>query len=220
MFGKTVILTFDDAVSNHAQFVAPLLRELGFSATFFICEFPPDFATDKRQYMTWEQIRQLHELGFELGNHTLNHTGVTGMTETAFAAEFDALERKLIENGIPRSRSFAYPGGPGSAHVHAALRARDVRFARIVEERPWRPAVDDSYMIPAYAVHGDGEAFHRALAAGCSDAVPVLVYHGIPDYAHPWVDTAPEKFAEEMRFLASEGYRALSFSDFADSAFF
>ena len=141
------------------------------------------------------------------------------MTETAFAAEFDALERKLIENGIPRSRSFAYPGGPGSAHVHAALRARDVRFARIVEERPWRPAVDDSYMIPAYAVHGDGEAFHRALAAGCSDAVPVLVYHGIPDYAHPWIDTAPEKFAEEMRFLASEGYRAFSFSDFADSAF-
>ena len=56
---KTVVLTFDDAVSNHASFVAPLLVELGFHATFFLCEFPPDFAVNKRQYMTWEEIRSL-----------------------------------------------------------------------------------------------------------------------------------------------------------------
>ncbi len=49
MHKKTVILTFDDAVSNHRAFVAPLLKELGFNATFFVCEFPPDFATNKVQ---------------------------------------------------------------------------------------------------------------------------------------------------------------------------
>ena len=57
MAADTVVLTFDDAVSNHATFVAPLLRSPGFQATFFLCEFPPDFAVNKRQYMTWEQIR-------------------------------------------------------------------------------------------------------------------------------------------------------------------
>ena len=43
-----VVLTFDDAVSSHATFVAPLLKKYGFGGTFFICEFPPDFDSDKR----------------------------------------------------------------------------------------------------------------------------------------------------------------------------
>lgn len=73
MYNKTVILTFDDAVSNHCTFVAPLLKELGFNATFFVCEFPPDFATDKVQYMSWEQIEELDNMGFEVANHTLTH---------------------------------------------------------------------------------------------------------------------------------------------------
>jgi len=49
---RVVVLTFDDASRSHATFVAPLLEKYGFGATFFICEFPPDFATDKTKYMT------------------------------------------------------------------------------------------------------------------------------------------------------------------------
>ncbi len=33
---KTVVLTFDDAVKSHRTFVGPLLKELGFRATFFV----------------------------------------------------------------------------------------------------------------------------------------------------------------------------------------
>ena len=33
---KVVVLTFDDAVKSHRTFVAPLLKELGFGATFFV----------------------------------------------------------------------------------------------------------------------------------------------------------------------------------------
>lgn len=68
---RVVVLTFDDAVSNHATYVAPLLKRYGFGATFFVCEFPPDFATNKQQYMTWQQIASLAADGFEIGNHTL-----------------------------------------------------------------------------------------------------------------------------------------------------
>ena len=51
----TVVLTFDDSVASQATFVAPLLKEHGFGATFFITE-GFDFAKDKKNYMTWEQI--------------------------------------------------------------------------------------------------------------------------------------------------------------------
>lgn len=50
---KLVVLTFDDGVVSHAAHVAPLLKQYGFGATFFVCEFPPDFH-DKSKYMTWE----------------------------------------------------------------------------------------------------------------------------------------------------------------------
>jgi hypothetical protein len=33
---KTVVLPLDDAVKSHRTFVAPLLKELGFRATFFV----------------------------------------------------------------------------------------------------------------------------------------------------------------------------------------
>ena len=33
---KLVVLTLDDAVKSHRTFVAPLLKELGFGATFFV----------------------------------------------------------------------------------------------------------------------------------------------------------------------------------------
>ena len=36
---RTVILTFDDAVISQYENVAPLLKERGFGATFFICRF-------------------------------------------------------------------------------------------------------------------------------------------------------------------------------------
>ena len=74
---KLVVLTFDDSVSSQANYVAPLLKKHGFGATFFITE-GFDFATNKTQYMTWEQIKGLHDAGFEIGNHTRHHHAVNG----------------------------------------------------------------------------------------------------------------------------------------------
>ncbi len=213
MYEKTVVLTFDDAVSNHARFVAPLLRKLGFHATFFICEFPPDFATNKQQYMTWEEIRSLHEYGFELGNHTLNHTGVEGIALDAFERELDAVEERFSACGLPRARAFAYPGGPGSEHVYPVLKRKGYHVARSVGARLWNPAQDNPLLVPCYPVHGDGSAFRAALTETRPDSLPVLVYHGVPEHTHPWVDTAPAVFEEEMYHLAREGYRVLSFCD-------
>jgi peptidoglycan/xylan/chitin deacetylase (PgdA/CDA1 family) len=77
---KLVVLTFDDASASHATFVAPLLKKYGFGGTFFVCEFPPDFA-DKTKYMSWEQIRQLDRLGLEVASHTRSHRHVDKLTK-------------------------------------------------------------------------------------------------------------------------------------------
>src|SRR5437899_3563028 len=73
---KLVVLTFDDASKSHFAVARPVLKKYGFGATFFITE-GFDFPTNKRDYMTWEEIALLHKDGFEIGNHTRDHVGVT-----------------------------------------------------------------------------------------------------------------------------------------------
>src|SRR5436853_6259956 len=73
---KLVVLTFDDSAKSHYTTVRPILKRYGFGATFFITE-GFDFPTNKTDYMTWEQIAELHRDGFEIGNHTGNHASIT-----------------------------------------------------------------------------------------------------------------------------------------------
>ena len=69
---KLVVLTFDDSVVSHHSVVRPLLKRYGFSATFFITE-GFSFHANKQGYITWEQIAELHQDGFEIGDHTPDH---------------------------------------------------------------------------------------------------------------------------------------------------
>ena len=52
---KLVVLTFDDSSRSHYDVARPILKKYGFSATFFITE-GFNFATNKKDYMTWEEI--------------------------------------------------------------------------------------------------------------------------------------------------------------------
>jgi len=70
---------FDDSSASHYRVARPLLKRYGFGATFFITE-GFSFLTNKLDYMTWEQIGQLHRDGFEIGNHTRDHLGVSDRT--------------------------------------------------------------------------------------------------------------------------------------------
>jgi peptidoglycan/xylan/chitin deacetylase (PgdA/CDA1 family) len=64
---KTVVLTMDDSVKSHRAFAAPLLKEFGHSATFFISH---GFMTDTKNFLSWQDVGELHRIGFEIGNHS------------------------------------------------------------------------------------------------------------------------------------------------------
>ena len=76
---KLVVLTFDDSAKSHYTVARPILTKYRFGATFFITE-GFDFRTNKKDYMTWEEITQLHKDGFEIGNHTRDHLGINDKT--------------------------------------------------------------------------------------------------------------------------------------------
>ena len=212
---RLVVLTFDDSVASHATFVAPLLKRLGFGATFFITE-GFEFATDKTNYMTWEQIRGLHDAGFEVGNHTRRHLGVPRQKPEDLAADVEYIEQQCLQRGIPRPVSFCYPAYQTSDAAVKLLRARGYRFARAGGARGFDPQVGEPLTLPqAFDGKPDStlETFKAAVALAKEGKVAVMTFHGVPDRKHPWVNTDPAKFESYMAYLKEQGCRVVALRD-------
>ena len=105
---KLVVLTFDDAVKSHRTFVAPFLKELGFGATFFVTHC---WMEDAEYFMSWRDIGELHEMGFEIGNHSWTHADFSVPRNAArLAGELALVENELKKVNVPKPVSFAYSG--------------------------------------------------------------------------------------------------------------
>ena len=212
---RTVILTFDDAVISQYENVAPLLKELGFGATFFICRFNDEWRAKNEQYlMTPDQLRQLDRDGFEIANHTWNHILLTDCAENVIEQEIILMNQYFTENGIPAPVSFAYPGGPFAKNAVEVLKRHNFLCARSVRNEAYHPAKDDCMNLPAFSIRGNDPDFFRNAIAQADDENPViLVFHGVPEYVHPWVDLDMSLFREYMNILKEENYRVCSLRD-------
>lgn len=200
---KTIVLTFDDAVPNHCDAVAPLLRELGFGATFYICSFPD---APESAFMTPAQLKSLDEQGFEIGNHTLNHN----IAPEAAESEIIRLEERLAAIGISRPVTFAYPGGPYRQYAAEMLKSRGYLAARTTEQHDFVFGRDDPMRFPSFSVVGNNGAFEQGLEIALSGGLTSLVYHGVPDFLHPWVDTPPEIFTDQMHRLSAAKIKVIA----------
>lgn len=222
---KLVVLTFDDSVASHYSVVRPILKEYGFSATFFITE-GFSFRTNKTDYMTWEQIAALHREGFEIGNHTRDHMGVTPNTLSKLEEQIEAIAAKCRAHGIPEPTSFAYPGNAITPAAFPILRRLGFKLARRggAPEEPYEggrgfayePQKDHPLYIPSA---GDARPdwtlgnFQRAVYQAKNGRIAVLQFHGAPDNEHPWVHTPPERFREYMKYLHDHEYRVVALRD-------
>jgi peptidoglycan/xylan/chitin deacetylase (PgdA/CDA1 family) len=224
---KLVVFTFDDSARSHATYVAPRLKELGFGATFFITE-GFDFPTNKTGYMTWEEIAGLHEMGFEIGNHTARHANAAEQTREALSADLELIERRCREHGLPAPTSFAYPGNGIGGVVVEVLKERGYRLARRggAPEFPYeggQGVAFDPRTHPALSIPSAGDArpawklddFVRAVSQAKDGKIAVVQFHGVPDRQHPWVSTEPELFEKYLGYLKDHGYTVMALRDVA-----
>lgn len=195
---KLVVSTFDDSVASHHAVAGPLLKKYGFGATFFITE-GFSFRTNKKDYLTWEQIAELHRDGFEIGNHTRDHWGVTADTLGRLPEQLEAIAARCREHGIPTPVTFAWPGNAFHTNALPLLRAAGIRFARRGSEPEvpykegsgiaYEPGLDHPLLIPSA---GDArpvwtlEDFKRAAMRAQPGQIAVIQFHGVPEGEHPW----------------------------------
>ncbi|WP_296702915.1 polysaccharide deacetylase family protein [Algoriphagus sp.] len=207
---KLVVLTFDDAPASHYSVVAPLLKEFGFGATFYVCEFPPN-SKDSTLYMNWRQIQALNKMGFEVANHTHTHANVSKLTQKEFNSQLGYIEDKCDSLGIPKTKNFAYPGYGLNAQALEFLKELNYKTARVGGSRAYDPMTDHPYLIPSWATDESNkdeifEAFEKAKDGN----IVVLTIHGVPDMEHPWVNTPPSLFKEYLEYLKMKKYKVIS----------
>ena len=219
---KRVVLTFDDSKASHYTTVRPLLLQHGFNATFFITE-GFTFATNKDDYMSWEQIAALHHDGFEIGNHTRDHMGVSADTLGRIALQVEHINQQCQQYGIPKPISFAYPGNAIHPSGPALMRRLGFEWARRGgapeypyedgKGRAYEPGNDHPCLLPSAGdarPHWSLDDFTHALTDLPEGSIPIIQFHGVPDRDHPWVSTRPEMFKAYMTYLKEEGYEVLS----------
>ncbi len=224
-----VVLTFDDGNKSDITFVAPKLKEYGFGASFYITEglgFGAD--VDKERYVSWEDVRQLHELGFEVGNHTGSHPDMSKLAKDEVHTELEHIELRCAEHDIPRPSTFVYPGWRHSLTVVEALAERQYIFARRgvgpewpdggrgARGRPYDPARDHPLLIPTTGYAGPEWGFEDlawAIDQAQDGRIAVLTFHGVPAVEHPWVHTAPEEFIRYLDHLDERGCTVIAMRD-------
>lgn len=222
---RLVVLTFDDSAKSHYTVARPILLKYKFGATFFITE-GFDFPTNKKDYMTWEEIAQLHRDGFEIGNHTRDHKGVSDKTLKDLPAQLRGINEQCQKHGIPQPTSFAYPGNAITRGALAVLKEHGIRFARRggAPEFPYKegrgfayePGLDHAMLIPSA---GDArpswtlDDFQAAVAQAKAGRIAVLQFHGVPDTAHDWVNSTKEQFESYMKYLADNQFMVLALRD-------
>src|SRR5947209_14504021 len=98
---RTVAITFDDSYQDNLA-AAHTLAEHGLPATFFVPTgyvgtervFDWDRGLPRMPNLTWDDVAQMHRLGFEIGSHTVSHPNLGAMSRQW--AEVEVYESRRV----------------------------------------------------------------------------------------------------------------------------
>jgi len=118
-----VVITFDDGCETDLLTAAPLLRELGFSATFYVTVG----FLGRPGFLTRAQLRELAELGCEIGSHSMTHAYLSDLAPEQLVREIAGSRTELAQITGQSIDHFSCPGGRWNSQVIAAARQAGYR---------------------------------------------------------------------------------------------
>ena len=198
---RAVAITFDDGCASAVRTAAPALAERGMVATFFCVaghlggwnDWPTQPASAPRLALAdAEELRELAELGFEIGAHGTDHVPLGNAGADVARREIEGSKQVLEEATGRAVRSFAYPYGvpPGTGAARLVAQLYGAACGNVLHRvnassDPMRlPRVDAHYVRDTGVLHrvaaGRWETYLRLRAVGArarrllrSDHVPV-----------------------------------------------
>jgi peptidoglycan/xylan/chitin deacetylase (PgdA/CDA1 family) len=105
--GPAVSITFDDGCETDLIAVAPVLREFGFKATFYLTAG----FLGTPGYLSETQVRTLDAEGFEIGCHSMTHAYLSDLLEPELRREIVDAKARIEEIVGHAIVHFSCPGG-------------------------------------------------------------------------------------------------------------
>lgn len=176
---RTFAATFDDAYRSVYDHARPVLESLGVPGTVFVptalvdSERPMAWPgtdqwldtpyEDELTPMSWAELAELAELGWELGSHTRTHPRLPTLAAERLLDELEGSRADIEERAGTRCDSIAYPYGDWDAAVVAASRRAGYSAGGALAGRVRSP---DAMLWPRVGVYGkDGAARFRIKAS-------------------------------------------------------
>lgn len=162
---RMVGLTFDDGYADFVSYAVPILERCGFSATVFPIagrlggdnEWDPD--GPRKPLMTAEQVRQVADMGLEVGSHGLQHVSLVSLSDAELARELADSRAALQDISGQDVAGFCYPYGDIDDRVVAAVRSAGYGYGCAI----WRSAIIGPHALPRTFV-GDNDSAPRLWA--------------------------------------------------------
>lgn len=165
--GKSVVITFDDGSETDLIAAAPILRDAGFGATFYLTTG----WLGKPGFLAEAQVRELAAQGFEIGCHSMTHAYLSDLDDPGLKHEIADAKLQLEKITATAVDHFSCPGGRYDDRVVRVARAagyRTIATSRIqansAATNPFalgRVAITRDLPIPAFAEICSGEALPR-----------------------------------------------------------
>lgn len=119
---KLALLTFDDAPYGNSLEIADALEEKEMSAIFFVNGM---YMEDEEGFNT---IKELHERGFEIGNHTHTHLNLGEQPEDVQKEEILKTSKIIEEATGEKPRFFRAPHGVYTEYAKDLLKAEGMTW--------------------------------------------------------------------------------------------
>lgn len=103
----------------------------------------------KQMFMSETEVRDLHRLGFFIGNHTYHHVPVDQLSIGEFKEELRRAGTRLQAILGEKPSIFSYPWGRSSPVTRESLRQAGFSCAVTIERRAVA-GVDDPFLLPRY----------------------------------------------------------------------
>jgi peptidoglycan/xylan/chitin deacetylase (PgdA/CDA1 family) len=104
-----VLLTFDDGYRDAYTNAFPILKEFGFTGTFFVVSGFIDSGSS--EYLTWEQVKTMAKAGMSIQNHSRTHKSMEGRDHDWLVDQIVAPGQRIEAMTGIRPRFFCYPSG-------------------------------------------------------------------------------------------------------------
>lgn len=143
----SLVVTFDDGLASDYAVAFPALASAGFAGEFFL----NTAQIGKPGFLSWPEIKEMHQAGMSIQSHAHDHVDLTRLSEAALARQLE-VSKRLLEDHLGAGVEFlAVPYGQVNGRVFQAAERASYRAVCTSVQWPARPGTKTISRAAVYA---------------------------------------------------------------------